>query len=195
MSSIGFFFYMLIVDNLVFSYGLGVDFVLYRENRGFSSLRLAWQGTLYLLFGGTLFWISCVWILQPLGLGFLREFFGLVLSMTLFVLQGFIDKQPLGKYLGCRTQYGNLFGSPTAFGFFMLIAVQAWSFLQVLLGALAAGIGIALVSGLVYHLRLRMKLEKIPKILQGEALVFFALGLLSLTFSFFERLSFFFLIS
>jgi len=195
MSGVGFFFYMLLVDNLVFSYGLGVDFVLYRENRGFSSLRFAWQGTLYLLLGGILFWTGCTWILQPLGLGFLREFYGLVLTMTLFVFQGWVDKQPLEKYLGCRTQYGNLFGSPTAFGFFMLIAVQAWSLLQVLVGALAAGLGIALVSGLMYHLRLRMKLEKIPEMLQGEALVFFALGLISLTFSFFERLSFFFLIS
>lgn len=186
MGLLSLFLHAILVENLVLSYGLGLDQVLHRKQGIREALILGSEATIVLSVLGVLFWLLYRAVLVTLQLEFLATFFGLLLLASFGLLWDWLA----GKFpdlLPTGGAYSPFYLSPVSFGFLILLTTKSWSLPEVLLFSLASGIALGLVSVMVYVLRTRMRLENLPKLVQGEPLLFFTLGLISLGFSLFDR--------
>lgn len=190
MNIISLFFTLVILENLVLTYGLGLDLVYFREGKKWK-FRTEFLRTTLLLAGGSLvFWIFYQ-LLVLLRIEFLFPILLFLLITTLVELFRRIETVPtISPTLGWLLE-SNYYQSPLFLGFMLISVIQAWSPIEILVMSVAGAFGISLVSMVVINLRLTKRLEPIPEILKGEPMFFFILGILAATFSILDRVMLF----
>lgn len=188
MGILGLFLHGVFVENLVLSYGLGVDQVLHREQRGKESLFLGLEASGVLGALGVVLWLFYNGVLVNLQLEYLGTFFTILLIAGTGLLWNLLSQRRPGIFPSNRGSMGPLYLSPVAFGFLTLVVSRGWSLPETLIFAVSGGFGLALVSLMVFAVRFRMRLEDLPKALQGEPILFFTVGVISLGFSLFDRI-------
>ena len=190
MNILSLFFTLVVLENLVLTYGLGVDLMFFREGKKWKFKTEFFRATLLLAGGSLSFWL----VYQLLIL--LRIEFLLHLSLFVFVtalIQLFRDmesKSTRNPMAGWLLESSN-FQSPLFLGFMLISVIQSWSPLEILIMSVAGSFGISVVTMLILHLKLTKKLEPIPAMLRGEPMFFFILGILAATFSILDRVLFF----
>lgn len=197
MGLLGIFLNVILAGNLVLASGTGIDLVLYREQRRGDGLVIFLQCLIFLTVTSLLFWLVYTFVLLPLELGQLWVLWGLlVLGGAKALLSAAAERLAPGSGPGTVLQrvlfsgsaYGNFFSSSIGFGFLCLVVLGQWDFLQLVVAAAGAGFGVGLVAWITFNIRQKLSLERLPRPARGEASYLLILGLLSLSFSFFDRM-------
>jgi Na+-translocating ferredoxin:NAD+ oxidoreductase RnfA subunit len=184
------FFTLIILENLVLTYGLGLDILYFREGKKWK-FKTEFLRCFMLLAGGSLIFWVVYQLLAFMNLEFLVHIF-LFLFITA-ILDLFRKIEVVRKnspILGWLFE-SNYYQSPLFVGFIIISIIQTWSPFQIFIMSLGGALGIAVVTMLILHLKLSKKLEPIPDVLKGEPVFFFILGILSATFSLLDRVLFF----
>jgi Na+-translocating ferredoxin:NAD+ oxidoreductase RnfA subunit len=184
------FFTLVVLENLVLTYGLGVDLMYFREGKKWKFRTEFFRTTLLLTLGSLGFWVIYQ-LLVLLAIEFLIHLLLFVYVTALVQLFRNIESKPtLSPVLGWLLESNNV-QSPLFLGFMLISVIQSWSPLEILVMSVAGAFGISVVTMLIIHLRQTKKLEPIPEILKGEPMFFFVLGILAATFSLLDRVLFF----
>jgi electron transport complex protein RnfA len=155
-----------------------------------SAIGMGMATTFVLTLASVAGWILEYWLLQPLGLGFLRILsFILVIAATVQFTEMVIKKtapalyQVLGIFLPLITT------NCAVLGIALLNVQEGHNFLQTTLYAFGSALGFTLVMVIFAGLRERLALTQTPAAFSGLPIAFVVAGLLSLAFMGFAGLT------
>jgi electron transport complex protein RnfA len=182
MTYIGMLIYFVFLENTLLSFGFGADFGL-RVNWSIRSI-VVLIGSLagLLVIVGSLGWMVLNWVLYPLDIQELSMLIFLPGVASLMLLQSrFLDKLPR------IFRYPQSF-AVLVFGFLLILQYQKLSYIETLIGAASASIGLGVINLFLHALRDRMRLERLPVSVVGIPAELIATGLLGIIFSIFDTL-------
>jgi electron transport complex protein RnfA len=172
-----------LVNNVVLVRFLGLCPFMGVSTKLSTSLAIGGATTFVMTIGGASSWIIEYWLLQPLGIGFLRIMaYILVIAVAVQFTETAIKKlspplfKALGIYLPLITTNCAVLGVP-------LIAVhQHYNFSQSVIFGFGSALGFSLVMIIFAGLRERLDLADIPSKFKGAPIGFVTAGCLALTF-------------
>lgn len=172
-----------IVNNVVLAKFLGLCPFMGTSTRVDTALGMSMATTFVLTLSTGLVWMADAWLLNPLGLGFLRTLtFILVIAAVVQFTEMVIRKvspplyEALGVYLPLITTNCAVLG-------IALLTVQAGNgFVASLLYGFGSGTGFGLALVIFAGLRERLALADVPKVFEGAPIGFITAGVLSLAF-------------
>lgn len=172
-----------LVNNVVLVSFLGLCPFMGVSSKLEPSIGLGVATTLVMTLGGISSWLIEHYILQPLGIGFLRilAYILVIASMVQFIELAIRKLSPslyrsLGIYLPLITTNCAVLGVP-------LISVrEGHSFAQAALFGFGAALGFTLIMIIFAGLRERLALAKVPATFAGPPIAFVTAGLLALAF-------------
>jgi electron transport complex protein RnfA len=172
-----------LVNNVVLVRFLGLCPFMGVSTRLSTSLSIGAATTFVMTVGAASSWMLENWLLQPLGIGFLRIMaFILVVAVAVQFVEAVIRKlspamyKALGIYLPLITTNCAVLGIP-------LIAVREnFSLGQSIVFGAGSAIGFSLIMIIFAGLRERLALARVPAAFAGTPIAFVTAGLLAMTF-------------
>lgn len=172
-----------LVNNVVLVYFLGLCPFMGVSSKLDPSLGMGAATTLVMTLGALFSWLLEHYVLQPLGIGFLRilAFILVIAGMVQFIEMAIRKISPplyrsLGIYLPLITTNCAVLGVP-------LISVREQHSLgHASLFGLGAGLGFSLVMVIFAGLRERLALAQVPAAFSGPPIAFVTAGLLAMAF-------------
>jgi Na+-translocating ferredoxin:NAD+ oxidoreductase subunit A len=182
MTDLGFIFVSaLLVNNFVLANFLGLCPFVGVSSRVDTALRLGLATTFVMLVASSAAWVLNTFVLQEAP--YLRVIsFIVVIASMVQIVELIIKKtsptlfRQLGIYLPLITT------NCAILGLAIMQTNRAYGFFQGFVFAVGAGLGFTLVIILMASVRVQAELARVPKVLQGPALVFLLAGTLSLAF-------------
>lgn len=180
----------ILVNNVVLVKFLGLCAFMGVSKRMDGALGMGMATTFVLTLASAASWLLEHYLLQPLGIGYLRILsFILVIAATVQFTEAVIRKtspalyQTLGIYLPLITT------NCAVIGVALLNVQEGHRFMQSLLYGFGSALGFTLVLLLFAGLRERLAVAQVPKTFTGAPIAFITAGLLSLTFMGFAGLA------
>ncbi len=178
-----------LVNNVVLVYFLGLCPFMGVSGKLDPSIGMSAATTLVMVLGAVASWMLEHWVLQPLGIGFLRilSFILVIAGLVQFIEMAIRKLSPplyrsLGIYLPLITTNCAVLGVP-------LISVRDQHSLgHAALFGLGAALGFSLVMIIFAGLRERLALATVPAAFSGPPIAFVTAGLLAMTFMGFSGL-------
>lgn len=178
-----------LVNNVVLVRFLGLCPFMGVSNKLSTSLGLGAATTFVMTVGAASSWMLENWLLQPLGIGFMRIMaFILVVAVAVQFIETVIRKfspalyKALGIYLPLITTNCAVLGVP-------LIAVREnYGLLQSTVFGFGSALGFSLIMIMFAGLRERLALAQVPSLFAGPPIAFITAGLLAMTFMGFSGL-------
>ena len=171
------------VNNIVLSQFLGICPFLGVSKKIDTALGMGAAVAFVLTIATAVTFLVQQYVLTPLGLGYLQTIaFILVIAALVQMVEIVLKKtspalyQALGIFLPLITT------NCAVLGVAILVIQNKFSFLQIIVYALATAIGFALALVVFAGLREQLSLVKLPKAMQGMSIVLVTAGLLSLAF-------------
>jgi electron transport complex protein RnfA len=171
------------VNNIVLSQFLGICPFLGVSQKVSTSLGMSAAVAFVMLLATLVTWLLQMFVLNPLGLGFLQTLsFILVIASLVQMVEIILKKvspalyQALGIFLPLITT------NCAVLGVAILVIQKDYSLLQSVVYAFSTAIGFGLALTVFAGIREQMALVKIPRGMQGTAIVLVTAGLLSLAF-------------
>jgi electron transport complex protein RnfA len=179
-----------LVNNVLLVKFLGLCSFMGVSNKLDSAIGMGLATTFVLTLASAAGWLLEHWLLQPLGLGFLRILaFILVIAAVVQFTEMVIKKispalyQVLGIFLPLITT------NCAVLGIALLNVQEEHSFVQSLLYGFGSAVGFTLVMVIFAGLRERLALAQVPAAFNGLPIAFVVAGLLSLAFMGFAGLT------
>jgi electron transport complex protein RnfA len=179
-----------LVNNVLLVKFLGLCSFMGVSNKLDSAIGMGLATTFVLTLASAAGWMLEHWLLQPLGLGFLRILaFILVIAAVVQFTEMVIKKispalyQVLGIFLPLITT------NCAVLGIALLNVQEEHSFVQSLLYGFGSAMGFTLVMVIFAGLRERLALAQVPAAFNGLPIAFVVAGLLSLAFMGFAGLT------
>ncbi|OQX04916.1 MAG: electron transport complex subunit RsxA [Thiothrix lacustris] len=179
-----------LVNNVLLVKFLGLCSFMGVSNKLDSAIGMGLATTFVLTLASAAGWLLEHWLLQPLGLGFLRILaFILVIAAVVQFTEMVIKKispalyQVLGIFLPLITT------NCAVLGVALLNVQEEHSFVQSLLYGFGSALGFTLVMVIFAGLRERLALAQVPAAFNGLPIAFVVAGLLSLAFMGFAGLT------
>ena len=172
-----------LVNNVVLVHFLGLCPFMGVSGKLEPSLGMGVATTLVMTLGGLSSWLLEHYVLQPLGIGFLRILaYILVIAALVQFIELLIRKsspklyRALGIYLPLITTNCAVLGVP------LISAREGHSLTQAGLFGFGAALGFALIMLIFAGLRERLSLASVPAAFAGPPIAFVTAGLLAMTF-------------
>ncbi len=172
-----------LVNNVVLVRFLGLCPFMGVSSRLDPSIGMGLATTFVMTLGGMSSWLLEHYVLQPLGIGFLRILaYIVVIAAVVQFIEIVIKKalpelhKALGIYLPLITTNCAVLGVP-------LISVREnHSLLQATLFGFGSALGFSLIMAIFAGIRERLTLAQVPAIFSGPPIAFITAGMLALTF-------------
>ncbi len=172
-----------LVNNVVLVHFLGLCSFMGVSTKIGTAVGMGAATTFVMTLGGVSSWLLENYVLQPLGIGFLRILaFILVIAGVVQFTEAVIRKtspplyRALGIYLPLITTNCAVLGIP-------LISVRAGhSFIHSALYGFGSAMGFAVILVMFAGMRERLALAQVPKVFAGAPVAYVTAGLLALTF-------------
>ena len=188
MSYAGIIVSFVLVDNLVFTYFLGLRPVMDGSQSTRGVLALGLSLTVFLTLTAALSRMVNALVLIPLGLGFLRTVMFVLVVVGVITLADYAMRRMAPSLR--RLLYPNqaVMTAHCATLGIMLIAVRAdYDVIESLVAGASAGIGILLATGLMAALREQLDREWVPEPFRGAPIAFISAGLIAMALFAFDR--------
>ena len=128
-------------------------------------------------------WMLDNWLLQPLGLGYLRILtFILVIAAVVQFTEMFIKKSSPGLYQSLGIYLPLITTNCAVLGVALFQTAREYDFIQSVTFSVGGGAGFTLALVLMASVRERLTLSNVPDLAQGTALSLMLAGILSLSF-------------
>lgn len=179
-----------LVNNVVLVKFLGLCPFMGVSNKLDSAVGMGFATTFVLTLAAVASWILEHFVLQPLGIGFLRILtfilvIAAVVQFTEMVIKRFSPalNQVLGIFLPLITT------NCAVLGVALLNVQEEHSFIESMLYGFGSALGFTLVMVIFAGLRERLALSEVPAVFEGAPIGFIVAGLLSLAFMGFSGLT------
>ena len=179
-----------LVNNVVLSRFLGLCSFMGVSNKIESAMGMAMATTFVLTMSTCVGWVLEHWILQPLGLEYLRLLaFIMVIASLVQLTELFVAKQSpelhrtLGIFLPLITT------NCAVLGIALLTVQEKLNFLETLVYGLSSALGYSLVIVLFAGMRVRMEQTEQPALFRGTPISFITAGILAMAFAGFAGLA------
>ena len=179
-----------LVNNVVLAKYLGLCPFMGTSTKLGSAIGMGAATTFVLTLATLLAWMLEYWLLQPLGLGFLRLMaFIVVIAAVVQFTELYLRKafpelyRTLGIFLPLITT------NCAVLGVALLVVDESLSFLGALCYGLGSSMGFALVLVMFAGLRIRLQLADVPELFAGSPIAFITAGWLALGFMGFAGLA------
>lgn len=179
-----------LVNNVVLARFLGLCSFMGVTNRITSAIGMSMATTFVITVSCLVGWILNHWLLEPLGLEYLRLLsFIMVIASLVQLTELFVAKQSpelyrmLGIYLPLITT------NCAVLGVALLVIQEKLSFIESLFFGFSSALGYSLVMVLFSGLRERLDRAKLPALFAGTPVNFITAGILALAFSGFAGLA------
>ena len=188
MSYVGLVVSFVFVNNLVFTYFLGLGLVMDTTRSVRSGLALGIALTLFLTLAGVLAQLANGLVLVPLGFEFLRTVLFVLLVVGLVSFSDYVLRSLAPSLRKLLHPNGNVMTAHCATLGMMLIVVRSdYTVLESVVAGSAAGIGIILAVGLTAAVRQQLEREWVPAALRGAPIAFISAGLIAMALFAFDR--------
>ncbi|MEW6678589.1 MAG: electron transport complex subunit RsxA [Pseudomonadota bacterium] len=179
-----------LVNNVVLVKFLGLCPFMGVSRKMDSALGMGMATTFVLTLASAASWMLEHWLLQPLGIGYLRILsFILVIAATVQFTEMVIRKVSPGLYQILGIYLPLITTNCAVLGVALLNVLEQHSFVESLLYGFGSAIGFTLVLLLFAGLRERLALAQVPAAFAGAPIGFVVAGLLSLAFMGFAGLA------
>jgi len=188
VSWIAIFVSYVLVNNLVFTYFLGLSPVM-DTSRGLREGALfALVFTLFLAITTVLARIVHLVVLEPLKLGFLQTVVFVLLAVAVVRLADYL-LQRVAPLLRRRLEPNRtvMMAQCATVGMMLIVVRHDYTVRESLMAGVAAGIGILLATALVAGVREQLDREWIPKPFRGAPIAFISAGLIAMALLAFDR--------
>ncbi|MGX9419135.1 electron transport complex subunit RsxA [Vibrio sp. RC27] len=173
-----------LVNNVVLSRFLGLCPFMGVSNKVQSAFEMGLATTFVLTMASGASWMLEHWLLQPLGLDYLR-LLGLIMVIASMVqlTELYIAKQSpslhriLGIFLPLITT------NCAVLGVAILVIQEQLTFLESLLYGFSSAVGFTLVITLFAGLRTRLELNSVPSLFAGSPIAFITAGVMAMAFA------------
>jgi len=188
MSLLGIILTFTLVDNIVLSRLLGICPCVSAPSDMRGTAAAAAATSLLTSLSALAGWALQTFLLEPLGLGFLRT---PVFVLCVACIAGFLDllaRRAAPRLLrAARVPLAGVVFNCAALGVVLIAARGGFSALESLAVGFAAGAGFFIVLSLLTAIRERLDVESVPEWLQGLPLHLISAGLLAFAFLAFDR--------
>ncbi len=188
MTYLGIIFTGVLVNNVVLSYFLGIGPLVTASRRRGVALPVGIVSTVLATLVTLFAWMARAWILVPLGLESFEIVIVLFLSFGLGHYLGLLVERRaprifirFGRYLPIAMVNSGVVGTV------LVVQHSAYSFPQALVAAIAAGVGLILVSYLLATISEQLEIEAVPERLRGAPIVLISAGLIAMAFYAFDH--------
>jgi electron transport complex protein RnfA len=179
-----------LVNNVVLIKFLGLCPVMGVSKSVDSALGMGLATTFVLVLASAASWMLDNWLLQPLGLGYLRILsFILVIASVVQFTEMFIKKSSPGLYQSLGIYLPLITTNCAVLGVALLNVQQQFSLFKSLLYGFGSALGFTLVLLIFAGLRERVALVRVPAAFAGAPIAFVTISLLALAFMGFSGLN------
>lgn len=173
----------ILVNNFVLVQFLGLCPFMGVSNKLESAMGMAAATTFVLTLASMCTWLTYTWLLQPLGLGYLRTIsFILVIAAVVQFTEMLVRKTSplLHKVLGVFLPLITV--NCAVLGVALINVNKHFGFVQSTLYGFGAALGFSLVLILFAAMRERLAVADVPEVFKGSAIAMITAGLMSLAF-------------
>ncbi len=179
-----------LVNNVVLIKFLGLCPVMGVSKSVDSAFGMGLATTFVLMLASAASWMLDNWLLQPLGLGYLRILtFILVIASVVQFTEMFVKKTSPGLYQSLGIYLPLITTNCAVLGVALLNVQQEFSLFKSLLYGFGSAVGFTLVLLIFAGLRERVALARVPAAFAGAPVAFITISLLALAFMGFSGLN------
>ncbi len=173
----------ILINNILLAQYLGNCPFLGTSKKMETALGMSMAVVFVLVLAGVITWVINRFVLQTLGLDFLRTIaFILVIASLVQFVEMFLKKSIPALYAGLGIFLPLITTNCAVMGACLLNVKEEYSFLEALVASTAYAVGFGLALILFAGVRERILLARVPKPLQDTSIALVTAGVLSLTF-------------
>jgi electron transport complex protein RnfA len=173
----------ILVNNIVLAQYLGNCPFLGTSKKMETAVGMSFAVVFVLVMAGIITWIVDTFILQTLGLGYLRTIgFILVIASLVQFVEMFLKKSIPALYAGLGIFLPLITTNCAVMGVCLINVNEEYTFIQALVSAFAYAVGFGLALILFAGVRERVLLGRVPRPLQDTSIALVIAGIISLAF-------------
>jgi electron transport complex protein RnfA len=179
-----------LVNNVILSRFLGLCSFMGVTNKVSSAIGMSIATTFVLTMSTAIGWIIEYWVLQPLGMDYLRLItFIMVIASLVQLTELFVAKQSPDLYRTLGIFLPLITTNCAVLGVALLTIDEKLSFINTLVYGFSSALGYSLVMILFAGLRERLDRAELPLVFKGNPISFITAGILAIAFTGFGGLA------
>lgn len=179
-----------LVNNVILSRFLGLCSFMGVTNKVSSAIGMSIATTFVLTMSTAIGWIIEYWVLQPLGIDYLRLItFIMVIASLVQLTELFVAKQSPDLYRTLGIFLPLITTNCAVLGVALLTIDEKLSFINTLVYGFSSALGYSLVMILFAGLRERLDRAELPLVFKGNPISFITAGILAIAFTGFGGLA------